>query len=82
MPAISWREQVDIPWDDDEVRFVLDQQASTTLKARTNTPSMLLRDYMAVEFTSTYIINAVELETRRWHGELNTLYVIEVMYLL
>jgi hypothetical protein len=23
--AISWREQVNIQWDDDEVRFVLDQ---------------------------------------------------------
>ena len=27
-PAISWREQVNIQWDDDEVRFVLDQQLS------------------------------------------------------
>ena len=25
--AISWREQVNFPWDDDEVRFVLDQNA-------------------------------------------------------
>ena len=24
-PAISWREQVNFKWDDDEVRFVLDQ---------------------------------------------------------
>jgi hypothetical protein len=23
--AISWREQVNVQWDDDEVRFVLDQ---------------------------------------------------------
>jgi hypothetical protein len=26
-PAISWREQVNFQWDDDEVRFVLDQHA-------------------------------------------------------
>ena len=26
-PAISWREQVDFQWDDDEARFVLDQHA-------------------------------------------------------
>ena len=25
--AISWREQVNFQWDDDEVRFVLDQHA-------------------------------------------------------
>ena len=25
--AISWRQQVDFQWDDDEVRFVLDQHA-------------------------------------------------------
>jgi hypothetical protein len=25
--AISWREQVNYQWDDDEVRFVLDQHA-------------------------------------------------------
>jgi hypothetical protein len=25
--AISWREQVNIKWDDDEVRFILDQHA-------------------------------------------------------
>jgi hypothetical protein len=25
--AISWREQVNFKWDDDEVRFVLDQHA-------------------------------------------------------
>jgi hypothetical protein len=25
--AISWREQVNFPWDDDDVRFVLDQHA-------------------------------------------------------
>jgi hypothetical protein len=25
--AISWRKQVDIQWDDDEVHFVLDQHA-------------------------------------------------------
>ena len=25
--AISWREQVNFEWDDDEVRFVLDQHA-------------------------------------------------------
>jgi hypothetical protein len=25
--AISWPEQVDFQWDDDEVRFVLDQHA-------------------------------------------------------
>ena len=24
--AISWREQVNFQWDDDEVRFVLDQR--------------------------------------------------------
>ena len=24
-PPISWREQVNFQWDDDEVRFVLDQ---------------------------------------------------------
>jgi hypothetical protein len=27
LSAISWGEQVNIQWDDDEVRFVLDQQA-------------------------------------------------------
>ena len=27
MSAISWREQVNFQWDDDEVRFVLDQHA-------------------------------------------------------
>jgi hypothetical protein len=27
VPAISWREQVNIQWDDDEVRFVLEQHA-------------------------------------------------------
>jgi hypothetical protein len=26
-PIISWREQVNFQWDDDEVRFVLDQHA-------------------------------------------------------
>ena len=26
-PAISWRQQVNFQWDDDEVRFVLDQHA-------------------------------------------------------
>ena len=26
-PAMSWREQVNCQWDDDEVRFVLDQHA-------------------------------------------------------
>ena len=26
-PAISWPEQVNFQWDDDEVRFVLDQRA-------------------------------------------------------
>ena len=26
-PAISWREQVNFQWDDDEVRSVLDQHA-------------------------------------------------------
>jgi len=26
-PAISWREQVNFQWDDDEVCFVLDQHA-------------------------------------------------------
>jgi len=26
-PAKSWREQVNFQWDDDEVRFVLDQHA-------------------------------------------------------
>ena len=25
--AISWREQVNFQWDDDEIRFVLDQHA-------------------------------------------------------
>jgi hypothetical protein len=25
-PAISWREQVNFQWDDDEVHFVLDQR--------------------------------------------------------
>jgi hypothetical protein len=25
--AISWREQVNFKWDDDEIRFVLDQHA-------------------------------------------------------
>jgi len=25
--AISWREQVNFRWDDDEVRFILDQHA-------------------------------------------------------
>ena len=25
--AILWREQVNFQWDDDEIRFVLDQQA-------------------------------------------------------
>jgi hypothetical protein len=25
--AISWREQINIQWDDDQVRFVLDQHA-------------------------------------------------------
>jgi len=25
--VISWREQVNLQWDDDEVRFVLDQHA-------------------------------------------------------
>ena len=27
MSAISWREQVNFQWDDDEVRFILDQHA-------------------------------------------------------
>ena len=27
MSAISWREQVNFQWDDDEVRFTLDQHA-------------------------------------------------------
>jgi hypothetical protein len=26
-PTMSWREQVNFQWDDDEVRFVLDQHA-------------------------------------------------------
>ena len=29
--CISWREQVNFQWDDDEVRFVLDQQAELDL---------------------------------------------------
>jgi hypothetical protein len=29
--AISWREQVNFQWDDDEVRFVLDQHAELYL---------------------------------------------------
>jgi hypothetical protein len=28
---ISWREQVNVQWDDDEVRFVLDQHAELDL---------------------------------------------------
>ena len=30
-PAISWREQVNFQWDDDEVRFVLEQHAYLAL---------------------------------------------------
>jgi hypothetical protein len=31
MSPISWRDQVNFQWDDDEVRFVLDQQAELDL---------------------------------------------------
>ena len=30
-PAISWREQINFQWDNDEVRFVLDQHADITI---------------------------------------------------
>jgi hypothetical protein len=29
--AISWREQINFQWDNDEVRFVLDQHADITI---------------------------------------------------
>ena len=31
--AISWREQVNFQWDDDEVRFVLDQHAELNVNS-------------------------------------------------
>jgi hypothetical protein len=67
--AISWREQVNCQWDDDEVRFVLDQHAKLDLySARSLKQQSAGRQIWMNGLETTYILLYIHL----WRDGLET----------
>ena len=46
--AISWREQIDFQWDDDEVPFVLDEHAQLDFYIASALKQQLMERYVAL----------------------------------
>ena len=51
-----WREQVNFQWDDDEVRFVLDQHAELGLYSASSLKQQSAGRYMTMSLHSEHII--------------------------
>jgi hypothetical protein len=65
--AISWREQINFQWDDDEVHFILDQHSSMFTSSAVDCG---LESWSGQIKVSMFISSAVDCGLEPWSGQI------------